>query len=334
MARLTGDMKRLEALLARFDREIQEAFVAAILAQRASIDVAALEAALRAGDINRAAQLLTTRQALLFPLDQAVTQAYIAGGQMIAEAVPAYAGIMGFDGRAVRAEAWTRDHVGTLVREIAADQETMLRGVIGDQLAGGQNPRRMVTEIVGRVTPQGRQGGFIGLTARQAEYVNNARAQLQALDAGYFDRALRDRRFDSIVNRAIRDGRPLSQADIDRIVGRYKDRMLAHRAEVIARTESITALRAGRQEGIEQAIEQGLIGDQQVTRTWDATLDSRTRPDHVAMHGQTITGTTEPWVLPDGSRMMTPGDTSLGASAEQTIMCRCFERFAVDWLRR
>jgi hypothetical protein len=31
----------------------------------------------------------------------------------------------------------------------------------------------------------------------------------------------------------------------------------------------------------------------------------------------------EPFVLPDGSKMMFPADISLGAPPEQTINCRC-----------
>jgi hypothetical protein len=51
------------------------------------------------------------------------------------------------------------------------------------------------------------------------------------------------------------------------------------------------------------------------------------------MHNEGVDGMTAPFVLPDGSRMMYPGDTSLGADAGQTINCRCVERFEVDWLR-
>lgn len=333
MARLRGDLKRFEALLARYDREVREAFVAAILASRAAVDLAALERALRAGDVARAVDLLQMRQGLLFPLDAALSQAYVAGGQMIAAGIPASAGVLGFDGRAVRAERWARDHVGGLIREIRADQVAMTRQVIEAQIAAGRGPRAIVTDLVGRVTAQGRQGGFIGLTQHQAGYVLNARAQLEALDPAYFTRSLRDRRFDGIVNRAIRDGKPLSDADIDRITRRYQDRLLAHRAETIARTESITALRAGRDEGIRQAIDQGIIDESRLTRVWDATLDSRTREDHQAMHGTDVEGMDAPFVLPDGSRMMYPGDASMGAPAEQTINCRCYERFDVDWLR-
>ena len=321
------------SLLNRFEPEIAQAFTAAILAARRSVDLRALEQALRAGNVSQAVDILRINQALLFPLDAAITSSFVAGGQMIAAAAPVSAGVMGFDGRHFRAEAWARNHVGGLIREVVADQVQMARTVIDAQIMAGRNPRAMVTELVGRVTPRGREGGFLGLTQRQAQYALNAREELQNLSRAYFDRTLRDRRFDRSVDRAIREGRPLASADLDRITARYRDRLLAQRAETIARTESITALRAGRHEGIQQGIDQGFIASERVRRVWDATLDSRTRPDHQAMHNEGVDGMTAPFVLPDGSRMMYPGDTSLGADAGQTINCRCVERFEVDWLR-
>jgi hypothetical protein len=333
MARLQGDLRRVEQLLARFDREVRDAFIAAIVAARQSIDLRALEAALQARDVRRAVELLTIRQGLLFPLDQALTAIYAAGGGSIAAGIPISAGVLAFDGRAIRAELWARNHVGNLIREILADQVAMTRAVIEAQLALGRGPRAIITDLVGRVTSRGRQGGFIGLTERQASYAIRARAELAALDRAYFSRALRDRRFDGLVERAIAQGRPLAAADLDRIVGRYRDRLLAHRAETIARTESITALRAGRAEGIRQATEQGIIDPTRVKRVWDATGDKRTRPDHMAMNGTAVDGLDAPHVLPDGSRMMYPGDTDLGADPSQTINCRCVERFQIDWLR-
>lgn len=309
-----------------------DAFLAAVLAARRSIDVRALVEALEARDVGRAVELLRMNQALLFPLDAALVGAYAAGGQMIAAGAPRAAAVFGFDGRAFRAENWARQNVGGLIAQVTEDQIVMARTVITAQLEAGRAPRAIVTEIVGRVTPTGRTGGFIGLTDSQAQTAMNARAELENLSRAYFDRTLRDRRFDRLVDRAIREGRPLSAADIDRITGRYRDRLLAQRAETIARTESITALRAGRREGMQQAIEQGAIAPGRVTRRWDSTMDSRTRPDHVAMHAQTVQGLEEAWVLPDGSRMMYPGDKSLGASGAQTIRCRCYEAFDVDWL--
>lgn len=323
MARRALPADRIQRALAKHDRAIQRAFEMAIRERRESINLRALVEAIENRDIGRAIEIAGITRGDLFPIDQALRTAYFEGAGTIAAAAPAFAARIALDGNAPRAVSWARDHVGGLITEIIETNRTAIRGIITGQLAEGVGPRQAAIAVRGQ----------IGLTTQQTGFVSNARAQLANLDAGYFSRQLRDKRFDGIVRRAIADGKPLAQADVDRITQRYSDRLLKHRAEVIARTESVTALRAGRREGIAQAVEQGAIASDAIKRVWDATLDKRTRPDHVAMDGREVEGMDTPWVLPDGSRMMTPGDTSLGADASQTIQCRCVEAYVVDFLR-
>ena len=57
-------------------------------------------------------------------------------------------------------------------------------------------------------------------------------------------------------------------------------------------------------------------------KKWIATTDGRVREDHLAMNGVEVPQD-EPFVLPNGDKLMFPGDISLGASPENTINCRC-----------
>ena len=330
------ELQRIKALLDRLEPEVRDAFIAAVMAARRAVDLGALEDALRTGDIERAVGLLTMNQSLLFPLDAALVGGFNSGGQMVRESAARAGVIIGFDGRHVRAEQWAREHVGGLIREITEDQAAMARATIEALLSEGREPRSAALDLTGRMSQLSRQrtGGFIGLTDTQAGYARNMRTELENLSRAYFDRALSDRRFDRLVDRAIREGRPLAAADIDRITGRYRDRLLAHRGETIAQTESINALRAGRREGYRQAVDNGNISDSRLTRRWSATMDGRTRPDHQAMNDETVQGLESTWSLPDGSQMRFPGDTSLGASAKQVVRCRCYEEYNVDWLSR
>jgi hypothetical protein len=325
---------RLEALLKQYDGQIEKAFLDAIRARANSINMAELAAAIEARDFNRAVNIAGLTRADMFPFDTAITQAYVAGGSTVAAAAPAFAVSFGFDGRATRAEAWARSHVGGLVTNIVNEQLDLLRETIGTQLAGGIGPRQVALDIAGRIGPGNRRvGGFIGLDRQSMRWRDNARRELETLDRNYFTRKGRDKRLDSTILTAMKNGKPLAKADIDRAVGRYSDTLLLDRGKRIARTESITALRAGRDEGVEQAIEAGAIAQESLKRIWNATGDARTRPDHMVMNGQEVDGMNTPFTLPDGSRMRYPGDTSLGASAAQTIMCRCFQEYRVDWLR-
>lgn len=327
---------RLEELLKQYDAEISNAFLAAIRRKADSINLVELTRAIEGRDFNRALNIAGITRADMFPLDAAITNAYVAGGQTIPAAAPAFAASFGFDGRATRAMDWSRDHVGGLVTNIVEEQLDMLRTTITRQISDGVAPRKVAIEIAGRAVNGTRQGGFIGLSNAQLGYLDNAKAELTDLDSDYFSRKLRDRRFDGIVRRAIKDSKPLSQADIDRISARYSDRMLKHRADTIARTESITALRAGRHEGIQQAIEQGAIAQHSVKRVWSATdpvKGGRTRDSHVDMDGQVVDGMNVPFVSPNGAKLLHPGDSSLGAPASETVACRCYGEYVVDWLR-
>ena len=141
-----------------------------------------------------------------------------------------------------------------------------------------------------------REGGLIGLTSNQTAYVYGKRdetgvlvqrgavQQLQDLDPAYFNRKRRDARFDRTVSKAIREGKRLSQADVDRITGAYKDRLLGYRGEVIARTETLAALQAGKMEAARQLVDSGKVLPSQVKKVWRATGDSRTRDTHLALN--------------------------------------------------
>ena len=323
MSRRRLTEERIKRALARHDVAIRRAFEVAIRERRESINLRALAEAIEARDIGRAVDIAGLTRGDMFPLDQAARTAYFEGAQTVPAAAPAFAARIALDGNAPRAVEWARNHVGGLITEIIEDNRTAIRGIITQQLAEGVGPRQAAIAVRGQ----------IGLTAQQTGFVGNARAQLASLDSAYFTRQLRDRRFDGIVRKAIAEGKPLSSADIDRITARYSERLLKHRSEVIALTESITALRAGRHEGILQAVEQGAIAPDAIKKVWSTSADDRVREDHVAMDGEEVDGMEAPFTLPDGSQMIYPGDSSLGADGAQTINCRCVSEYRVDWLR-
>lgn len=212
-------------------------------------------------------------------------------------------------------------------------RETLVAG-----MEAGRNPRSTALDIVGRVNreTQRREGGILGLTSQQAQWVRNAQAELASGDpvqmSRYLQRGRRDKRFDSIVRRAIREGRPVSPEDVGRLTGRYSDRLLKLRGDTIARTEALTSTHAGQREGMQQLIDSGAVNPSQVRRIWKATGDGRTRDSHLALHGESV-GWNEPFISPaTGAQMMHPGDTSRGASGEDTIQCRCWMETRVDYL--
>ena len=150
--------------------------------------------------------------------------------------------------------------------------------------------------------------------------------------ANYFTRARRDKRLDGIVSRAMAEGVPVKASDIDTIAARYSDRLLQLRGETIARTEAITALRAGQLESMMEAQEQAGFTAQESQKVWDDTGDGATRPSHRHADGQKVS-IDQPFTV-GGYRLMYPGDSRMGAPAEETINCRCAVRYEVDFIGR
>lgn len=317
---------------------IRRAFLQAIADVRSVAQYRLVEAAIERGDIQGALDVLRLGSEFFAPLDRALDDVFRAGAAYqlgtLPKRMPTSGGgplIVRFQGRNPRAEEAVRRIGGDLIQEILEDQRTLVVEAVRNGIEVGRGPRQTALDIVGRVGANGRRsGGLIGLHSKDARAVQRARDELAGGSADYFRRAGRDRRFDGTVRKAMREGRALSQADIDRIAGRYSDRLLKLRGDTIARTETIKAFGAGRYEGVAQLIDTGQVSARHVTLVWDATGDARTRPDHMTMEGQTVIFGF-PFVFPDGSRALFPGDTSLGASAKQTIQCRCYVQIKIDW---
>lgn len=318
MSRLS--QARIDAVLAKAEPAVRRAFLAAIEQHKLNINLRALADALERRDIQAALAIAQITPAMLFPLDAEITATFVAGGQMVAAAAPKFAVSFGFDGRATRAEQWARTNAAGLVADIVQGQREALQNMIGDRLGAGSAPAPLARQI----------RSVVGLAPGQVQTVINVRGDLESLSTNYFSRTLRDKRFDGVVRRAIASGSALSVADVERITARYAERSLAHRATVISRTESLNALRAGRSEGVQQALDQGAADG--VRKRWSSSGDNRVRQDHADMDGQER-DMDEPFEAPDGSVMMEPGDSSLGAGADQIIQCRCTTEYFVDWSR-
>lgn len=222
---------------------------------------------------------------------------------------------------------------------LVEDMREAARKQILAGMEANKTPQSIALDLIGRKSKLTgkRVGGVIGLTARQADFIIEAEAKLLSGDPGlmreYLALKTRDLRFDGIVRRAIKDGKAISSSDATRLIARLREKNLRYRAKLIADNETITAMRAGRHEGYRQLLDSGAVSENQIERSWDATGDARTRPDHMIMEGQTVRGLTAPFTFPDDSQAMFPGDSSLGAPASQTVRCRCFERVRIRYIR-
>lgn len=215
-----------------------------------------------------------------------------------------------FDATQERAVKLMRSSQLKFVQDISKSQRNTIRNAMARSFQREQSPRQAAQSFI----------GSIGLTPAQQDAVDNYRTLLENGSAAALDRELRNRRFDSSVERAVDEDEPLSDSQIDRMVEAYRRNMLNLRAETIARTESLGVMSAARDEAARQVMEQADLAPEDVTRTWSATRDKRTRDSHYSMDGQEV-GLDDPFVTPDGEELQYPGDPN--ASAGERINCRC-----------
>lgn len=356
--------QRLDGLIDTFVPDIRSAFYAAMQDVVDNAVITDMTLAIEAGDWQAAFRALGFTPAAMRPLIASIERAYEQGGEATAATFPKFLGqsapsrvhfnlppvgggeppvvppggdisraVFRFDVRNVSAETWLRDHSATLVQRLTDEAQTNVRNVMAEGLEAGNNPRTTALDIVGRIDPVtgSRSGGVIGLTNQQESWIRNVRSDLEELDENYFNRALRDKRFDSIVQKAIDAKTPLPADTIDKLVSRYKDNALKYRGETIARTEAMQSLNQAEYEATKQAVAAGNVKASAVTREWDSAGDDRVRPSHRAMDGQKV-GLDEAFTTPDGEKLMHPGDTSLGVDASEIINCRCRVRTHIDFL--
>jgi len=202
-----------------------------------------------------------------------------------------------------------RENQLRLVREFTQSQRRATREAILDGIQRGANPRQQALAF----------RDSIGLTETQVKAVNNYRRLLEDGDRAVFDRALRDRRFDRTIRRAIRDEKPLTKHQVETMVKRYRERYIAYRSKVIARTESLRSVHEGKNQMYRQAIESGDIDPNTLTNEWNTMPDERRRSSHATMHGQSQPFGTN-FVSGSGNQAPYPG--AFGVASED-IQCRC-----------
>ena len=307
----------------------------AYLAQIAStIDAAALaeiEKAIADSDESRVVALLQI--GLFAGLMELLRTAYVTGAKAEAKGIKATGVQKDLDVHAPDVSSFLSGQARSLLDQAAIDEARAVRAILQTGQASGQSARKTALDLIGRISKQTgkRSGGVVGLSGNFAESVANARTQLLSGNATemkkYLLRARRDRRFDASVESAIRDGRPLKADDVNKIVGRYADRLLVTQAETIAQTYVAEAFNEGRDQAWRQIIERSK-GRLTFTKKWKARMDGRERPTHGAMNGQTVQAD-QPFVSPRGAMLMFPCDSSLGAPLSERARCRCIAEYSM-----
>lgn len=325
-------IRELERLLKTIEPKIAKAFRNAIQKASTDIDTKALIAALEARDITRALSIVEMSSGVLFELDESIRAAYVSGGLFAASDVPrVLQGRFAFNGRHERAEAWAKNHVGNLIQGIQTDTLNSVRNVISEGFATNRTPPQMAREITGRRVGNRRVGGFLGLNSDQTDAVIRARSILSNPDtiSDYFIGSkprykLSDRRFDSVVRKAISEGRALSGRQLDEIIEAHKVKALGYRGRMIAMDQTRRAVAEGRAESYTQLLERPDV--ESISKRWQHNLSENPRLEHQEMDGVTV-DFDDVFTFSDGVTMRYPKDPN--APAEHSLWCRCTAFFRV-----
>lgn len=336
-------IRELTRLIEYYTPEIKNAFLSSIQDVKDTVVLDRLIEAIKMGDPIAAFEALGLTTAALRPITQMVERAFEAGGVMTGKTFPDYVrtpsglAVFRFDVRNARSEAFLRDQVTKLTGEITEKTRQTVAQVLVDGMSQGVNSRSVALNIVGRIdnVTGKRTGGVLGLAPNQYGWVKSVREELENLNSSYLTKELRDKRFDRMIEKAIKTGENLSDDQIDGIVNHYTNNVLRYRGETIGRTEANDSLAASEREAIQQAIDIGAVRENDILKIWDDSGDNRTREDHKEMGRIYAKGIPfkQPFRTPNGEyAMMQPLDASLGAPAEQIINCRCKARYEIDFL--
>lgn len=276
-------------------------FLAAIERIRGTVVEAQLRAALETKNLEAVMAILAQDRLLgaiepmlLKPLEQVVLDTGIAAidaTPAIADRVRGGTLAMRFDMVNPSTVQAVRNYGFNMIRQVTEDTRDGIRAIVANAMEFGGHPSEQARQI----------RGLIGLTDSQANAVASFRRLLEDKDRTALARALRDRRFDGTLERALgaNPTAELTPEQIDRMVGKYSDRMLNFRATTIARSETISAARLGTQQAWLQATENGLLQRSRVRQGWMVTPDDRLciycaavpdlNPDGVPLGGQFVT---------------------------------------------
>jgi len=299
---------RLVALIERQEGRVRRRYLELLRQSRQLATLEELAALLERGRVAEALQIFDD---VGNALTQEVFAAYAAAGYSAAEFLRSEVDtVFDFNLANERASLFVRNERARLIRELSQQQRLATAEFLADAFQRGLAPIEQARALK----------RSLGLTQYQAQIIRNYRRNLEQRDVRALGRALRDRRFDSTIRRAIDTDTPLSAAQIDRMVERYRERWIQYRARTIARTETLRAASAADEELFQQAIDDGVIAAADLQNQWVARLRN-TRDSHEAPLHLQIQPFGVPFRSGAGNLLRYPGDPN--APASETINCQC-----------
>jgi hypothetical protein len=291
MAKLTPiQIEQIRQLLNKFDAQLTRAFLSGIKKLKTELDFDQMAAYISEGRIDLALGMVSPYNvnSAFDEYGEKLGDIYVLGGKFNATLVPSVPTLSNglhvqvrFDVANPKLMDAFQDYVTNFKAKLSNELQANVRGIITNQISGGQNPavaaRTITTEL---------KDSF-GLTPFQERAVLNYKNMLSNPKLTLTDkneilsRALADGRFDRSVISAFQNQNAIPQATIDKMVQRYRERYLRYRATTIARTDSIRMLNMSNQQVWKDMIDEGLVDEKDVRKYWMTANDERVRDSHV-----------------------------------------------------
>lgn len=308
--------QEIRKLLKKHERRIARVFELAMTEYRGTLKLKTLQDFIERGDLLGA---LKEIEAVAIATANASQAAFIEAAAATSTYIQSRKTFtVGFDTMNNRAVQGLRDSRLQFIQAFTDQQRRATRTALVEGVAQGKGPRDLARAF----------RGSIGLTERQQAAVLNYRKLLQRVGADdvpsrakreALTRALRDKRFDGTIRRALRGEKTLTPTEIENMVERYRQKSLKMRSQTIARTEALHAVHGGMDNAVAEAISSGAIDAEDITFQWLTGQDGRQRDPHQELHKET-----RPHGVPFENSLgsiMFPGDRS--AVAANVINCRC-----------
>ena len=168
---------------------------------------------------------------------------------------------------------------GFILENAKAEVRETVRQFVQAGIEAGDNPRDIARNI----------RTVVGLAPNHEDHIRTYRQKLAQAGRGRRtlpSNLLRDRRYDSVISKAIRTKTPLTPSQIEAQVAAYTRRYTAWHAEVVARTATLNAFRAGHASATEHMVDLGLVQRSEMVKVWTTVGDNRVRLEHVALNGE------------------------------------------------
>lgn len=323
---MTDPALHVDGIVAACAPGLRAAYRRSVAATKAALDRDALAEALAARDPYSAMAICDTAIAVegFHAMQAALQEAALIAGRMASSEVDSRLKAirkrdLRFNFLAPRIAAATQAWVSGAIDYLTSSTRAALFAVMTRGLASNLDTSSIVREVL----------AAIGAEPRTVEAAGRMRQFLATMDREQLRRLAREGKVDEVVSRALDNGRTLDQGQIDKRVEGLLERSARYRADTMANYGASTAAHRAVHEAWRQAVEEGFVEPDAVTKRWVHRHDGRVRDTHLSI----------PVIQPDGvplegyfttsaaSRLRFPKDPE--APAAEVFGCRCVLQFSV-----